>query len=241
MPSIANDWTKIEAMNADYKSKDLLNNYFILAREHLYSYNFTWLGLPIIQHPADIMALQEIIWETRPDLVVETGIAHGGSLIFYASLLHLLDGGGRVLGIDIDIRSHNRERIETHPLSRYITMLEGSSLDYTVVEKVFQFAADYKKIMVVLDSSHTHDHVLQELFLYSPLVKKDCYLVVCDTRIEDMPAELFTGKLWEKGNNPKTAVWEFLKTNSRFVVDKNVEKRILLTGLPDGFLRCIRE
>jgi len=205
-----------------------------------YSYNFTWLGRPIIQFPQDIIAMQEIIWQVKPDLIIETGIAHGGSLIFYASMLELLGNNGQVLGIDIDIRAHNRAAIEAHPMFSHIQMIEGSSIAHEVIDQVYEVGRQYSRIMVVLDSMHTHDHVLKELELYSPLVTKGSYLVVFDTIIEDMPAGSFPDRPWSKGNNPKTAVWEFLKTNDRFEIDREMENKLLITVAPDGYLKCLR-
>ena len=205
-----------------------------------YSYNFTWLGRPIIQFPQDIIAMQEIIWQVKPDLIIETGIAHGGSLIFYASMLELLGNNGQVLGIDIDIRAHNRAAIEAHPMFSHIQMIEGSSIAHEVIDQVYEVGRQYSRIMVVLDSMHTHDHVLKELEIYSPLVTKNSYLVVFDTIIEDMPNNFFPDRPWSKGNNPKTAVWEFLKTNDRFEIDREMENKLLITVAPDGYLKCLR-
>jgi cephalosporin hydroxylase len=208
---------------------------------HKYAYNFTWMGRPIIQFPQDMIAMQEIIWDTRPDLIIETGIAHGGSLIYYASLLELLGGDRQVLGIDVDIRAHNHAEIEKHPMSKRIRMIEGSSIDTGVARQVAAMAAPRRKIMAVLDSNHTHDHVMQELALYSPLVSKGCYLVVFDTLIEDMPDDLIKDRPWNKGNNPKTAVHDFLKTNERFEIDKRIQHKLLITVAPDGYLRCVKD
>lgn len=206
-----------------------------------YSYNFTWLGRPIIQFPQDIMALQEIIWKVKPQVIIETGVAHGGSLIFYASMLELLGGEGKVLGIDIDIRAHNRVEIEKHPMFKRIELLEGSSIDEDIVRQAWEFAGDKQPVLVILDSNHTHEHVLKELELYSPLVKAGSYVVVLDTAIEDIPDEFFNHRPWGKGNNPKTAVWEFMKTNERFIIDKEIEDKVLLTVAPDGFLKCVED
>ena len=206
-----------------------------------YSYNFSWLGIPIIQFPQDIVALQEIIWELKPDLIIETGVAHGGSVIFSASILELIGGDGRVVGIDIDIREHNRARIEAHPMAKRITLIQGSSVSPAVIEEVNELARHRKTIMVILDSNHTHEHVAKELELYAPLVSKDSYLVVFDTSIEDAPAEFFAGRPWGKGNNPRTAVWDFLKTTDRFVVDKDIESKLLVTVAPDGYLKCVKD
>ena len=209
--------------------------------KYKYSYNFSWLGRPIIQFPQDIVAMQEIIWQVKPDLIIETGIAHGGGLIFYASMLGLLDNDGKVLGIDIDIREHNRVEIEKHPMFKWITMIQGSSIDKSVVQQVYNFAKDKKQVLVALDSNHTHEHVLRELQLYSPLVTKGSYLVVFDTIIEDMPEDFFLDRPWGKGNNPKTAVWDFLKSNDRFEIDKEIENKLLITVAPDGYLKCVSD
>jgi cephalosporin hydroxylase len=206
-----------------------------------YSYDFTWLGRPIIQFPQDVIAMQEIVWQVKPDLIVETGIARGGSLIFYASLLELIGGNGQVLGIDVDIREHNRVEIEKHPMFKRITMIEGSSVDAGVVSRVYQYTRGKQRVLVVLDSLHTHEHVLKELEAYSPLVRKGSYLVVFDTVVEDMPAGHFTDRPWDKGNNPKTAVWEFLRRNDRFMIDKDIENKLLITAAPNGYLKCVKD
>lgn len=206
-----------------------------------YSYNFTWLGRPIIQVPQDIIAMQELIWSIQPDLIIETGIAHGGSLIFSASMLELIGGDGQVLGIDVDIRKHNRAEIERHPMFKRITMIEGSSVDPDVVKQVYSFAKEKKRVLVMLDSLHTHDHVLKELELYSPLVHTGSYLVVFDTIVDDLPDSFFPDRPWGKGDNPKTAVREFLRGNSRFVIDKAIESKLLITVAPDGYLKCVKD
>jgi cephalosporin hydroxylase len=203
-----------------------------------YTYNFSWLGRPVIQLPQDLIAVQEIIWQVRPDLILETGIAHGGSLIHSASLLEILGGDGLVVGVDVEIRAHNRREIERHPLARRIRLIEGSSTDEAVVAAVRAHARGRRAVMVVLDSNHTHAHVRKELELYAPLVTRSSYLVVFDTLIEDLPDELFAGQPWGKGNNPKTAVWEFLKTTDRFEIDARIHGKLLLTCAPDGYLRC---
>lgn len=206
-----------------------------------YSYNFTWMGRPIIQFPQDMIALQEIIWNVKPDLIIETGIARGGSLIFYASLLELIGENGKVLGIDLDIREHNKIEIERHPMHKRIAMIQGSSIDESTANTVHSYAKDKKRILVLLDSNHTHEHVLKEMHLYSPLVTKGSYMIVCDTIIEDMSEDFFPDRPWGKGNNPKTAVKEFLKNNDRFVIDKEIENKLLITEHPDGYLKCVKE
>lgn len=231
----------IKRAGDDEDLRELSLRWINTSARYSYSYNFTWLGRPMIQFPQDIVAMQEIIWQVKPDLIIETGIAHGGSLIFYASMLELIGGEGQVLGIDIDIREHNRVEIEKHPMFKRITMMEGSSTDEAVVGKVRELANGKKRVLVALDSNHTHNHVLKELELYSPLVRTGSYLVVFDTVIEDMPAGYFSDRPWDKGNNPKTAVWEFLRSNDRFIIDKNIENKLLLTVAPDGYLKCIKD
>ena len=189
---------------------------------HKYTYNFSWMGRPIIQLPQDMVAMQEILWNAKPDLIVETGIAHGGSLIFYASILELI-GSGHILGVDIDIRPHNREAIVAHPMSKRITLVEGPSTAEATMGRVEEIAKGKERVLVVLDSNHTHDHVLDELRLYSKLVKKGGWLIVMDTLIEDMPDEFFTDRPWKRGNSPKSAVRAFLRENDRFESDFMVQ------------------
>lgn len=205
-----------------------------------YSYNFSWMGRPIIAYPQDMIAMQELIWEIQPDLIIETGVAHGGSIIYYASLLELIGKDGIVLGIDIDIREHNRELIEAHPMMKRITLLEGSSVSEEITTKVKDIAKDKQKIMVCLDSNHAHDYVLKELEFYTPLVSVGSYCVVFDTIVEDLPAGHFSAnRPWDVGSNPKTAVYEFLKSNSNFIIDKSIDNKILVSVAPDGFLKRI--
>ncbi len=231
---------RIASYESDAVFKELAREWMRQSVLKKYTYNFKWLGRPIIQMPQDIIGLQEIIWEVKPDLIIETGIAHGGSLIFSASMLALLGADGKVLGIDIDIRRHNREEIEQHPLAKRIEMIEGSSVDDETAQKVYEFAADYSNIMVILDSNHTHAHVKAELEIYSPLVSVGSYLVVFDTFIEDMPPGLYPDRPWNVGDNPKTAVFEFLKENDNFEIDKNVENKLLMTSAPSGYLKRIK-
>ncbi len=205
-----------------------------------YQYNFDWLGVPIIQVPQDIVAIQEIIWKTKPDVIIETGVARGGSLILSASILHLLNGNGKVIGIDIDIRDHNRAAIESHSLAFRINLIQGSSIEPSTIEQVNNFIKAEDKVMVILDSNHTHEHVLKELNLYSPLVTKDCYLIVMDTLVDDMPDAYFKDRSWGKNNNPKTAVHEFLKSSDRFKIDESMHNKLLITVAPDGYLKCVK-
>lgn len=205
-----------------------------------YSYNFSWMGRPIIQYPQDMIAMQEIIWEIKPDLIIETGIAHGGSLIYYASLLELI-GKGEVLGIDIDIREHNRKEIEKHPMIKRIKMIQGSSIDKMTVEKVAGYATGKRTVLVSLDSNHTHEHVLRELELYSPFVTPGSYLVVFDTIVEDLPNDYLPGRAWAVGDNPKTAVFEFLEEHGdQFIIDKNIDSKLLISVAPSGYLKRIK-
>jgi len=229
----------VEGMGRNEQLRRLSLQWLEESSRFKYSYNFTWLGRPIIQYPQDILAMQEIIWSYKPELILETGIAHGGSLILHASLLELC-GAGTVLGIDNDIRAHNRAAIEAHPLARRIAMIQGSSVAPEVVAQVYAQALG-KRVLVILDSNHSHAHVAQELQCYSPLIKRGGHLIVFDTIIEDLPNELFADRPWGKGNNPKTAVWEFLRTNDRFIVDKELEGKLLLSTAPDGYLKCIRD
>ncbi len=228
-------------MSKDKELKKIAIEFMAKSAGHKYSYNFDWLGRPIIQHPEDIMAMQEIIWKVKPDLIIETGIAHGGSLIFSASMLELIGGDGQVLGIEIDIREHNKIEIEKHPMYKRITLIQGSSIEDNVIKQVRKVAEGKKRVLVCLDSLHTHDHVLNELELYSPLVTKGSYLVVFDTIVEDMPKGFYSDRPWDKGNNSKTAVWEFIKTNNRFEIDKEIDSKLLITVNPDGYLKCIKD
>ena len=220
-----------------------------------YSYNFAWLGRPIIQYPQDMVAMQELIWKIKPDLIIETGIAHGGSLILSASMLALLDmcdaikngetiepkqSKRKVLGIDIDIRAHNRAAIEAHPMASRIQMIQGSSIDPEIVAQVKSIAAKHSRVLVCLDSNHTHDHVLAELGAYAPLTSAGSYCVVFDTIVEDMPADMFHDRPWGPGNNPKTAVREFLKTHHEFETDNTIDSKLLISVAPSGFLKRVK-
>lgn len=246
--------------------KEVSSQWMRLAFEKRYMYNFNVLGRPIIQTPIDAMVFQEIVWDVRPDLIIETGIAHGGSLVLSAAALALIDycdaaASGelldprqprrRVLGIDIDIRAHNRSAIEAHPMSGRIELLQGSSVADETIDLVRRRAASAQKVLVCLDSNHTHDHVFKELELYAPLVSPGSYCVVFDTIVEDLPADAFPDRAWGLGNNPKTAVWEYLKQLSSerqhdaqgrtlaFEIDKSIENKLMLTVAPDGYLKRV--
>lgn len=227
------------AMSTDPALKGLANAFMRLSQPYRYAYNFTWLGRPVIQLPQDILAIHELIWRARPAVVIETGVAHGGSLVLSASVLELLGGDGFVVGIDIDIRAHNRAAIEQHPLAKRIRLVEGSSVDPRVIQQVRALVGNRKPVLVILDSDHTHRHVLDELRAYSPLVTRGSYMIVQDTAIEDVPFSQFANRTWGKGDNPKTAVHEFLRENDRFRIDADFEAKLVLTGNPDGYLECV--
>ena len=236
---IAEVQENIEGLRVDTAVRQATRDWVAAIAPHKYTYNFTWLGRPIIQFPQDLAAMQEIIWATKPDLIIETGIAHGGSLIFHASMLQLLGNHGRVLGVDIDIRNHNRVEIEAHPMFERIEMIQGSSIDDSIADQVRAISNDAKRVMVVLDSNHTHAHVERELELYAPLVTKDCYLMVCDTLIQDMPAGSFPDRPWDKGDNPATAVEAFLSETDRFEVDAAIDAKLQISVAPGGYLKCV--
>lgn len=206
-----------------------------------YSYNFSWFGIPVIKIPQDLHAIQEIIWETKPDLIIETGVAYGGSLLFYASMLTLLEGcgeiiDGKVLGIEVNMYKENAEELFNHRLSEKINILNGSSLDCSIIERVKEYSKG-KRVMVVLDSNHTEQHVLDELRVYAPLVSLGCFIVVDDTGVEDLKKKLSSDREWGKGNNPKTAVYKFLKENRNFFIDECIDLRLIISGSPHGYLK----
>ena len=266
-PALAFQIEKIALINQqgrDDKLREQSLQWNIDASRYKYTYHFSSLGRPIIQFPQDMVALQELIWSTRPDLIIEAGIAHGGSLILNASMLALLDycdavvsgtmldpksTKRKVLGIDIDIRAHNRAAIEAHPMAHRIQMIEGSSIASEVIAQVHEVASMHKTVMVILDSNHTHEHVLAELEAYAPLTSKDCYCVVFDTVVEDLPDAMFPDRPWGKGNNPKTAVREYLRRLEQegrkasdgsdlvLAIDTAMESKLLITVAPDGYLK----
>ena len=247
--------TRIAAIPRDSKLCETAAAFLLASTEPKYSYNFDWLGRPIIQYPQDMVAMQELIWQIKPDLIIETGIAHGGSLILSASMLALLDmcdaieagatlnpkeSKRKVLGIDIDIRAHNRDAIEAHPMASRIQMIQGSSIAPDIIAQVHAVAANYTRVLVMLDSNHTHAHVLDELHAYAPLTSVGSYCCVFDTVVEDIPKEMFPDRPWGPGDNPKTAVWEYLKTHPEFEIDKSIQHKLLITVAPDGYLRRVR-
>jgi cephalosporin hydroxylase len=220
--------------------KDALD---VLVRADHYNWihQTNWFGEPILQLPQDMFALQEIIFDTRPEFIIEAGVAWGGSLIFYSTLMEVL-GGRKIIGIDIFIPDDLRERIRAlGKISKRIIWLNGSSIEETIVEQVKEIIGNSKRVLVILDSNHTHDHVLKELLLYSPLVGKGYYLVCGDTIIDSMPEQKHRPRDWGRGNNPKTALFQFLQENDRFEVDKLIENKMLLTCNPGGYLKCCKD
>jgi cephalosporin hydroxylase len=248
--------TNILSLGADQHLRDAAWKWAVDASaRHNYTYNFAWMDRPIIQFPQDVMAMQEIIWRTKPDLIIETGIAHGGSLVMSASMCALLEYADavaqgvvlnpskprrKVLGIDIDIRAHNRTAIESHPMAGRIEMIQGSSIAFDVVAEVKKRAQSYKNVLVSLDSNHTHEHVMAELNAYADLVSVGSYCIVFDTAIEDLPAGSFPDRPWDVGNNPKTAVHEWLKSHSEFEIDKDIDHKLLISAAPEGYLKRTR-
>ena len=217
-------------------------DWILRSNEYQYSYNFSWLGLPIIQYPQDIVAIQELVWQIKPELIIETGVARGGSLILSASILELI-GKGLVLGIDVDIRDHNRAAIQEHFLSKRIRLIDGSSTSESTLKHVDDIAQGRNPVLVILDSDHTHDHVRDELAFYSKYVTKGSYLVVMDTTIENAPKGYWPNRKrrWDKDNNPKTAVHEFLTRNDRFIIDQQICGKLLISSALDGYLKCVKE
>lgn len=230
---------RIKSFSENSSLKRAAEDFNLQSNKAQYSYNFSWMGRPIIQYPQDMIAMQEIIWQIKPDLIIETGIAHGGSLVYYASLLELI-GNGEVLGIDIDIREHNRAEIERHPMFKRIKMITGSSINPATLEQVKQVASGKERIIVCLDSNHTHEHVLNELQMYEQFVSLNSYLVVFDTIVEFMPDNYLPGRPWEKGNNPWTALMDFLKVNTNFEIDHSLDNKLLISVAPNGYLKRMK-
>ncbi len=218
--------------------KKIAEKWITAAWTNKLDYEINWFGIPIIQNPYDMVRMQELIFRVKPDVVIETGIAHGGSLIYYASLLELL-GRGKVIGIDNDIRAHNRALLVKHPLYKRIRLIEGSSIDEKIAHRVKSQIKKGDKVLVILDSNHTHDHVAAELRLYAPLLSRGSYMVVFDTLIENLPRHYFKDRPWGRGNNPHTAVTAFLQTNKNFVVDPDIENKLIVTTAPGGYLKRI--
>jgi len=225
--------------DAELRQKSL--DWMLHADKYKYTYNFSWMGRPIIKYPQDVVIMQELIWNVRPDLIIETGIAHGGSIIFSSSMMELLGNGGKVIAVDIDIRKHNRDEIEKHPMMKNITMLEGSSIDEKIVRQIADYAKGFKKIMVVLDSNHSHEHVYRELEMYTPLVSVDSYILLPDTFVEFFPKGYVTNRPWDVGNNPYTAMEAFLKTTDQFIKDESITNKLLITeAFGGGYLKRVK-
>lgn len=234
--------TDISDMAKDSELRDLSLKWMLHADKYKYTYNFTWMGRPIIKFPSDMVVQQEIMWKLKPDLIIETGIAHGGSIIFSASMIEMMGIKGEVVGVDIDIRKHNKKLIETHPMYNRITMYEGSSVDPKIIDKVKEHAKNKKCVMVILDSNHTHEHVLEELMVYTPLVTVGSYCILPDTFIEFFPPEYSSNhnkRPWDVGNNPYTAMKAFLKKNNNFIIDRDLSNKAMITETIDGYLKKI--
>ena len=209
-----------------------------------YIYNFSWLGRPIIQTPQDIVALQEVVFRTKPDVIIDIGIARGGSIVFFASMLELdaLYGGNvdaTVLGIEIDLRCQNRDAIKDSPLPKRIELIDGSSLSPEVISQVAGYIRNKKTVMVCLDSLHTHAHVLAELDVYSKFVTSGAYCIVFDTSIEGMDDSLFEDRPWKTGNSPGSAVKEFLSREDDFLINECINDQLIITMNKNGYLKRI--
>lgn len=227
----------IRRLSESQELKSLGMDFVRRSGELNYSYNFSWMGIPIIQFPQDIVAMQELIWKMQPDVIVETGVARGGSILFYSSMFEMMGREGKVIGVDIDIRAHNREAIENHPMAKRVTLIEGSSIAPETLSQVEAVLDGAKNILVCLDSMHSHDHVLEELRLYSRFISPGGYLVVFDTCIEFMPEDYYPDRPWGVGNNAFTAVEAFLAENSDFERDSSIDGKLLITVAPGGYLR----
>jgi cephalosporin hydroxylase len=228
------------AMTKDDMLAERALDVLVRSDRHGWSYQWSWLGVPIIQMPPDIIAVQEILWGQRPDVVIETGVARGGSLILYASVLELV-GKGRIVGVDIDIRPHNRDSIERHPMSKRIDLIQGSSVTQETLAEVKRHIPAGASVMVILDSNHTHEHVLDELRLYGPLVTKGQFLIVADTVVESIPAQAHRPRPWGPGNNPATALNAYLEECNRFERDAFINAKLLISSSPGGYLRCRKD
>jgi cephalosporin hydroxylase len=235
-----NKRAQAQALGRDREVFDAAVRTLLAADKYDYTYLWTWMGVPIIQLPADVMVTQEVIWATRPDIIVETGVARGGSVLFMASMLELV-GKGKVIGVDIDIRKHNREAIERHPMAKRVILIEGPSTAEAVVAKVRSAIPDKASVMVILDSDHSRDHVLDELRTYGPLVTAGCYLVVADTvlgHLTESQAPRKRSKLWKKGDEPLAALDLYLRETDRFELDPFINGKLILASSPGGYLRC---
>lgn len=227
------------AVNSELHDKAL--EVLVEADHYNWVHQANWFGEPCLQLPQDLFALQEIIFETRPRFVIESGVAWGGSLLFYSTLMQVL-GGERIIGIDIFIPPDLKQRLTAFgSLSDRITLIEGSSIAETTVDKVKSMVGDARDILVILDSDHSHEHVLSELKAYSGFVGKGHYLVCSDTIVEDIPSQEHRPRSWGPGNNPQTALSEFLRGNDEFSIAKNIENKLLFTCNPRGYLQRVKD
>lgn len=235
-------WRKKSAqeMDADADLKRQAMEVFVKADRHNWIHQSNWLGEPMLNTAEDMLTLQEIIYKTRPKYIIEVGVAWGGSMLFYSTLMEVL-GGGKIIGIDIYVPEDLKQRIGSHgKLSERISWINASSIEQSTVEKVKSMIGGSKEVMVILDSNHEHAHVLKELELYAPLVGQGQYLIVGDTVVESMPLQTHRPRPWGPGNNPKTAVDAFLKTTDRFVLDTELEAKLLMTCDRGGHLKCVK-
>jgi cephalosporin hydroxylase len=223
----------------DQKLQSMALDLLVESDKYGYGYQWTWLGMPVIQLPQDIIATQEIIWQTKPDVIIETGIAWGGSIVMYASLQQLI-GKGKTIAVDRVLPEQNIDLIKGYPFSDRIHLLQGSSTDPEIVQAISSMVDPGDSVMVLLDSNHTHEHVLEELRLYAPLVTPGQYLVVSDTIVEDIPAQEHRPRPWGPGDNPKTALWEYLGETDRFEEDAYINAKLLTTFTPNGYMKCVK-
>ena len=235
---------EVNKQSKDKKFINISKKWLLESHRLKYTYHFNWFGIPIIQYPSDIVGVQEIIYKIKPDLIIETGIAHGGSVIFHSTILDMLSQNDKkkrkVVGIDIDIRKHNLKRIKKHYFNKNLILIEGSSIDQKVKKRVYKIAKNKKTIMVILDSNHSSKHVYEELSFYSKFVTKNSYCIVFDTIVEDLPNKFVKNRPWSKGNNPLTAVKLFLKGNKSFKIDNEIDNKLMISSAKNGFLKRIK-
>lgn len=230
-----------EGMSQDKDLKKKAMEVLVEADKHRWIHQTKWFGQAILNLPQDMFAIQEIIYRTRPKFIIETGVAWGGSLLFYSTLMEVL-GGEKIIGIDLYMPPDLKERLNSYgKLSSRLALIEGSSVDESTVERVRSITGGSKEVMLILDSYHTHEHVLKELRLYSPFVGKGFYIVCGDTVVEDIPEQTHRTRPWGPGDNPKTALRQFLLENDRFIVDKKTENKLLFTCNPDGYVQCVKD
>lgn len=242
---IREDLEKQKRENAGAQRQDeglarIAHDFVVKSDQYGYGYQWTWCGLPVIQMPQDIVVTQEIIWACKPDVIIETGIAWGGSIALYASLLQLI-GKGKVVGVDLNLMNHVADQIMGLPFaSGRVHLYKGSSVDPDIVSRIRAHVSPGQSVMVLLDSNHTHEHVFEELKIYAPLVTKGQFLIVSDTIVEEIPVQEHRPRPWGPGNNPKTALRAYLRDHPEFEVDSYINAKALLTYSPDAYCRKVR-